>query len=555
MKMPAEKAGLEVIEEATHLLRLTPGSTWFSYYAGALPFVLGLLYFWSDMSRSALAGQRLPAAALGMTLLFLWMKTWQTVFAHQLMARVCGEPAPRWGLGRMLRVALAQTLLQPTGLFVLPVAFVLTVPFPWACAFYQNITALGVSEEHAVGTLRRSAWRQARLWTAQNFTILMVIQLFGLFVLLNVVAAVVALPFLLDRLLGIPTVFTQSHWAVLNSTFFAAALGLAYLCLDPLVKAVYVLRCFYGDSLQSGADLKADLHRFLAIPKAATAALGLVIGLTLAPCLRAADLPEQPASAQAAAERAPRLASLTPPALDHAIDNAMKDREFLWRLRRETAPVEKNDKGILAALFQDALDKLAAAARTVGHWVEAAFRWLGRLLRFRVGGKGTPGDWTSPLRVLIVVLVGVLVGLLAWLGFRAWQQRRRRVSGEIAAQPATPGPDLADENVGAEQLPEDGWLKLARELREHGELRLALRAFYLASLAHLAGRNLISLARFKSNLDYDRELDRRGHALPDLLAVFRENVSVFDRVWYGLHEVNPERLGQFAQNVERIKAQ
>jgi len=48
-----------------------------------------------------------------------------------------------------------------------------------------------------------------------------------------------------------------------------------------------------------------------------------------------------------------------------------------------------------------------------------------------------------------------------------------------------PVPDLADENIRADQLPEDGWTKLARELLERGEFRLAMRAFYLASLAHL----------------------------------------------------------------------
>src|SRR2546423_5252771 len=106
----------------------------------------------------------------------------------------------------------------------------------------------------------------------------------------------------------------------------------------------------------------------------------------------------------------------------------------------------------------------------------------------------------------------------------------------MPAQAIQPAPDLTDENVAADQLPEDGWTKLGRELLERGELRLALRAFYLASLAHLAGRHLISLAKFKSNHDYERELRRRGHSFPELLSLFGENVQVFDRIWYGMHE-------------------
>ena len=104
------------------------------------------------------------------------------------------------------------------------------------------------------------------------------------------------------------------------------------------------------------------------------------------------------------------------------------------------------------------------------------------------------------------------------------------------------------------ELPEDGWVKLARELLEKGEFRLALRAFYLANLAHLAGRNLIRIARFKSNHDYERELQRRAHVLPEVLKTFSQNVSVFDRIWYGLHEVNQEIVIRFAKNVENIRA-
>ena len=81
-----------------------------------------------------------------------------------------------------------------------------------------------------------------------------------------------------------------------------------------------------------------------------------------------------------------------------------------------------------------------------------------------------------------------------------------------------------------------------------------MRAFYLASLAHLAARNLISLARFKSNRDYERELGRRAHSLPGLLSVFGDNLLIFERSWYGMHEADREVVGRFEANVERIRA-
>ena len=88
---------------------------------------------------------------------------------------------------------------------------------------------------------------------------------------------------------------------------------------------------------------------------------------------------------------------------------------------------------------------------------------------------------------------------------------------------------------------------------ERGEFRLALRAFYFASLASLAERNLINLAKFKSNRDYEHELRRRGHSFPQMLTLFSENVGMFDRTWYGLHQVNADLVTQFAANVQRIK--
>src|SRR6185369_11752656 len=87
------KNGIGLIEEATHLLRLAPAGAWASYYLGSLPFLLGLLYFWADMSRSPFAYQHLVGEAFGMSLLFIWMKCWQTVFARRLRAHLAREPA------------------------------------------------------------------------------------------------------------------------------------------------------------------------------------------------------------------------------------------------------------------------------------------------------------------------------------------------------------------------------------------------------------------------------------------------------------------------------
>src|SRR5258708_27717096 len=78
------KGAIELIEEAIHLLRSAPGPALAGYYVGALPFVLSLLYIWSDISRSPAASQHLPGAALGVAVLFVWMKLRQAIFARNL---------------------------------------------------------------------------------------------------------------------------------------------------------------------------------------------------------------------------------------------------------------------------------------------------------------------------------------------------------------------------------------------------------------------------------------------------------------------------------------
>src|SRR2546421_4071970 len=116
-RQPAKPA-LELIEEAIHLLRAAPIGIIATYYLGALPFVLGLLYFWTDMSRSPFAAGHLAEAALGLAALFAWMKFWQGVFAASLRARLVGESPPRLNFRRCWRILSTQIALQSTGLFL-----------------------------------------------------------------------------------------------------------------------------------------------------------------------------------------------------------------------------------------------------------------------------------------------------------------------------------------------------------------------------------------------------------------------------------------------------
>ena len=161
------KSAVDILEEAMHLLRATP-LLLAPYYIGSLPFVLGLLYFWTDMSTGANAWQHCSQAAWGLTLFFIWMKTWQSVYARRLLARVRGETSPPWGIRRILRAAAIQTAIQPWSIVVLPVAFIIMLPFPPALAFFQNATLIGSGDEGDMRVVVQKSWHQASLWPMQN---------------------------------------------------------------------------------------------------------------------------------------------------------------------------------------------------------------------------------------------------------------------------------------------------------------------------------------------------------------------------------------------------
>jgi hypothetical protein len=162
------------------------------------------------------------------------------------------------------------------------------------------------------------------------------------------------------------------------------------------------------------------------------------------------------------------------------------------------------------------------------------------------------GDPAETLRRWMYALLAAMACAAALLVYSALRRRRPKESAAIAEAPAIP--DLAAEDISAAQLPEDGWRGMAREFLDRGEYRLALRALYLAGLAFLADRQLILIHRGKTNRDYQKELERRARALPELQAVFGQSIALFESGWYGRREVDRESIAAFAADLDRMRA-
>ena len=237
--------------------------------------------------------------------------------------------------------------------------------------------------------------------------------------------------------------------------------------------------------------------------------------------------------------------------LEQSIQEVIAQPEYTWRMPRER-PSQEEELGIFASFLRD-------VGETLWTWTESAARWVARIIRKIIDRLPEPPGvprrsfsfWQSGNQWLLFLLLAVLLSALAVFLLRMKRSSNALVAlGE--AVPATP--DLEKEDVGADELPTDGWLGLAEELMAKGELRLALRALYLGSLSFLAEQQLIHIAKFKSNRDYRSELDRRAHSLPDVCSAFSENVSLFDASWYGMREVTEGVLTRFRNNWERIQS-
>lgn len=536
------RTALQLVEEAVRVLRRAPAAVLLTHFLGSAPCLLYAVYFFTDLSRGAFGSEHVIGEALAFAALYGWMKSWQAVSAAHLRAALLRQPPPAWNFARAARLAAAQVLLQPIGLVLRFAASAMLLPYVWTATFFQNVSVLGDGSHAGLRDLCADAWTEAKRWPKQAHAIAAYLTVFGFFVYVNFTSLAASVPVLLKSFFGVETVFSHYSQGLLNPTFLVAMYALTYLFLDPIRKAVVALRCFHGRSTLTGEDLVLEMKLVRRAAPTAVAVLASILLLATGFTAPAAMTEVAPARVDAAE-------------LNRSIEDVLERREFTWRAAREKAAEKSPEQmnGIekwLRDLKKFKERVLWQLGRTIGRLFEKIGDWFSG----RSGDRSQRGDfldWLGSIRVIFWIVAIAAAVVLAALIARRWCLP---TSEPAVAEPVSAAPDLREESVTADQLPEDGWLQLARELLDRGELRLALRAFYLAGLAHLGMRDLIRLAKHKSNRDYDRELRRRARTQDELIRVFDRNLEAFERAWYGDHPVTPEALGEFSANLDRIRA-
>ena len=546
-RRPQRRSAIRILEEAVHLLRGAPGHLFVFYYTGSLPFILGLLYFWGDMSRNAYGADYGAIASLGMALLFVWMKSWQAIFATRIKSIIVNQPAYRLSWYRIYTLVANQALIHASGFLVLPLAALVMLPFGWCYAFYQNTTVLEDQQTQGLSRLSQRSWQQAKMWPNQNHILLSVFFVFGIIVFLNLAITLFILPYLLKKLFGFESIFTMSGINSLNTTFLATTMGLTYLCMDPIVKTAYMLRCYYGEALKSGADIKNQLNRMVRRGKSMVTILFLIMALS--PSAVFATTPREVTTSAVGTG----VNSVSAKDLDHSIEEVLSQREFAWRLPRERmSELDSEKSGPVATAVKWVWRMLGKGLKTLWRWVVNFFEWLVDLLPRRDSDKNiSDTGWQMSVRGLLTMLLVMAAGVTVYLSWRIWQRRRIKPA-PVESEAVTAMPDLTDDGLKADELPADRWLAMAQELWAQGSVRLAMRALYLAILAHLGEHDLIHIEVYKSNLDYKRELKRRAHDNPELLTAFSTVVALLERVWFGMHKISQQEVDTFTKYQQRI---
>ena len=566
-----ERSSLQLLEEAFHLLRTAPITSLWIFYLGAVPFVAAFMYFVADMSRSSYAMRDSTIAAMLMVGAFLWMKFFQAKFCASLWDTINPGQTPKQSGWQKFRYTAALWCLQA---FTVPALFIGTfflIPLGWIVAALQNFSVLAFTQDYGRQPLRKlmvHGIRNSHYEWAQNHGVLLILGFIALFMWINIIGTCIMVPTFAKSFFGIDSLFSINPQAAIgNTTFLFGTLLINWLLLSPVLKAVYLLRCFYADSRRTGDDLLSRLascreqrdrenrsgSSLQQTKKTGGKAASILIG---AGCFFLLNSPDR-AVAQESAVTPEAAETSSSQKLEKAIADTMEQKQYQWRLSRKQTgeDIGKEDTWIARKLTEIA-DSIESAAKRLKEWLEKLNERFRKKKKtntkpssdgFSFPGLEGLGSFTT------VLLTAIVIGLLGWLiVILARNYRAPPLDDHDDAGSGGGIVDLEDEDIVASDLPEDEWMKLAKEQISKGETRLAIRALFLASLAHLGDRGMLNIARFKSNRDYRGELELRARHEVELREAFDENTNLFERVWYGLHQLGEDAVDHFMSNYEKI---
>ncbi|MCC6537826.1 MAG: hypothetical protein IT162_09770 [Bryobacterales bacterium] len=508
-------SGVWVLEEATGLLRALPARSWVLWLAGTLPFTLALVDFLMEMSRSVFGAEQIVGRSLLLALLYVWKHVAQGLFSHDCLQVLRGDRVGAATAGAIARLALVQAAWQPWRGPALTFAAIAVIPFPWVAAFLRNVGLAAIERERGyVG----EAWTLSREDTRPHSMALLILSLSWLLLFANLLVMWFVVPMLLKSFFGWETELSRLGERLLNLSTFIVTAVITFAALEPVAGALAAVRGFYAKAKRGGEDLRGAMRRL-----AAAVLVGVVLLGSIAP---------------AAAQEKP-IDKVT---LDRQIDDVLRDSEFSWRMPK--ADGEKADTSWLRDLFS-----------AIGRWVRWLYDFYKRLFP-DASPFGAPGDarWSADAQLLRWAMIGaalLAVGCVVMIILSRRKDFKRKSAAQAVA--VTPTVDLQDENVSAEQLVEDEWLRMADQCAATGDFRLAMRAVHLAGLRYLGEKGFVTLQPAKTGMEYGRELARRLRDVPPAIEGFGAGLRQYEGVWYGFAAAGAESYQALRMTWEEMR--
>jgi hypothetical protein len=578
--MSRTQSPIDIMEDAIHLLRRTPVETYALFLVGITPFVLCLFNFCSEMSYSELAASNLTLFAATLALLYLWMKGFQALACRSLKAAYTGEPPETFR--SLFKALICQATIQPIGLFARPMAALISLlgystfvpplllPAAVTFSFFQNASIVYMGGR---GDLQK-CWHLSLSGYRGTVPLLYLYLLLRVVIFLNVYLTVAALPYLLKALFGIDTFLSRDFRWLISFPYLVGIGLISYFVVDLLIKAIEVIRVCRAEAQTTGLDLRQSLLSLITAKK-----VSLVLFCLLIPTLIfGADSPHTPSGVPGApgapgvvgvvgapgvpdapflpvalkrASPSPDLDRIPESELNHSIERELTSPEYGWRKpQQHLISPETNWIQRFAAWLGKTLNKIRRAFNQV---VDTISKWWKSLFPGSESPPVLPTRVSAPNwinQLLICAMIGGLILATALIVARLVGRSRKTPPLPVGA-PVPVVPNLESDTTLADELPEDEWVLLARRKLEEGELRLALRAFFLAMLSLLGSQRLIIVRRSKSNADYESELKRRR--TPELTELFGSNRRLFERCWYGDHPVTEIEIEQSNRFYQRLK--
>lgn len=129
------------------------------------------------------------------------------------------------------------------------------------------------------------------------------------------------------------------------------------------------------------------------------------------------------------------------------------------------------------------------------------------------------------LKWVMYILIGAAVLFLVYFVFKNISfERKPKTTPAESGDPSQPVEDITSLDTKA----------LLQQAIAEGNLKLAVRIYYLWLLKELDGNSLIKWKKDKTNRDYLHELFGRG----DLVTSFRKLTLSYESVWYGDHDID-----------------